>query len=99
MLQIRFHLAIAFAVLVVILPTLVSAQGTASNSSATSNSPARWVSEVSPFPPSRLRHGINMSHWFAQSANNDYSKAHLDSYTTAQYIAVIKSIGFAHVRF
>jgi len=45
----------------------------------------------------RLRHGINLSHWFAQSA--DYSKAHLDSHTTAEDIALIKSIGFDHVRF
>jgi hypothetical protein len=45
---------------------------------------------------SRLRRGINLSHWFAQSA--DYSKAHLDSHTTAQDIALIKRVGFDHVR-
>src|SRR2546426_7532152 len=45
----------------------------------------------------RLRHGINLSHWFAQSA--DYSKAHLESHTTAEDLALIKSIGFDHVRF
>jgi aryl-phospho-beta-D-glucosidase BglC (GH1 family) len=44
----------------------------------------------------RLRHGINLSHWFAQSA--DYSKAHLESHTTAEDIALIKTIGFDHVR-
>jgi endoglucanase len=44
----------------------------------------------------RLRHGINLSHWFAQSG--DYSKAHLESHTTAEDIALIKSIGFDHVR-
>ena len=44
-----------------------------------------------------LRHGVNLSHWFSQSA--DYSKAHLDSHTTAQDIALIKSLGFDHVRF
>src|SRR5882724_11185712 len=44
----------------------------------------------------RLRHGINLSHWFAQSA--DYSKAHLESHTTAEDIALIRSIGFDHVR-
>src|SRR5690349_11659835 len=44
-----------------------------------------------------LRHGVNLSHWFSQSAN--YSKAHLDSHTTAQDIALIKSLGFDHVRF
>src|SRR6266403_3155397 len=44
----------------------------------------------------RLRHGINLSHWFAQS--NDYSKAHLDSPTTAEDVALIRKIGFDHVR-
>src|SRR5258708_1301501 len=44
----------------------------------------------------RLRHGINLSHWFAQSG--DYSKAHLESHTTAEDIALIRKIGFDHVR-
>ena len=44
----------------------------------------------------RLRHGINLSHWFAQSA--DYSRAHLASHTTAEDFALIKSMGFDHVR-
>jgi endoglucanase len=44
----------------------------------------------------RLRRGINLSHWFAQSA--DYSKTHLESHTTAGDVALIKSIGFDHVR-
>src|SRR5262245_34841968 len=47
---------------------------------------------------SKLRRGINLSHWFAQSVNNDYSKTHLDSHTTAQDIALIKKVGFDHVR-
>jgi endoglucanase len=45
----------------------------------------------------RLRRGINLSHWFSQSA--DYSKSHLDSHTTPADIALIKSMGFDHVRF
>ena len=45
----------------------------------------------------RLRRGINLSHWFSQAA--DYSKSHLDSHTTPQDIALIKSMGFDHVRF
>ena len=45
----------------------------------------------------RLQHGINLSHWFSQAAN--YSKSHLDSHTTAQDLALIKSMGFDHVRF
>ena len=45
----------------------------------------------------RLRRGVNLSHWFSQAAN--YSKTHLDTHTTAQDIALIKSMGFDHVRF
>ena len=45
----------------------------------------------------RLRHGINLSHWFSQAA--DYSKSHLDTHTTPADIALIKSMGFDHVRF
>src|SRR5258706_15416373 len=53
-------------------------------------------SEVPASRVARLRHGINLSHWFAQSG--DYSKAHLESHTTAEDIALIKSMGFDHVR-
>jgi endoglucanase len=59
-----------------------------------------------PLPPSmdvpasrlaRLRRGINLSHWFAQS--RDYSETHLKTHTTARDIALIKSLGFDNVRF
>jgi endoglucanase len=53
-------------------------------------------SEVPASRLARLRHGINLSHWFAQSA--DYSKSHLESHTTAEDIALIRTIGFDHVR-
>lgn len=53
-------------------------------------------SEVPASRLARLRHGINLSHWFAQSA--DYSKSHLESHTTAEDIALIRAIGFDHVR-
>jgi aryl-phospho-beta-D-glucosidase BglC (GH1 family) len=45
----------------------------------------------------RLRRGINLSHWFSQAQN--YSKTHLETHTTAQDIALIKAMGFDHVRF
>jgi GNAT superfamily N-acetyltransferase len=45
----------------------------------------------------RLRRGINLSHWFSQAS--DYSKTHLETHTIAQDIALIKSMGFDHVRF
>jgi endoglucanase len=53
-------------------------------------------SEVPASRLARLRHGINLSHWFAQSG--DYSRAHLESHTTAEDIALIRKIGFDHVR-
>ncbi|PYV99844.1 MAG: hypothetical protein DMG89_06495 [Acidobacteria bacterium] len=46
-----------------------------------------------------LRHGINTSHWFAQVYDpKGYSKEHFESWTTAEDIALIKSMGFDHVR-
>ena len=51
-------------------------------------------------PPARLAKltlGINLSHWFSQS--HDYSSRHLESYNTARDAALIKSMGFRHVRF
>ena len=45
----------------------------------------------------RLRHGINLSHWFAQSST--YSKEHLDTHTTAEDIALIKTTGFRSCAF
>src|SRR5213594_3262459 len=46
-----------------------------------------------------LRHGINLSEWFAQVYDpKGYSKEHFESWTTAEDIALIKSMGFDHVR-
>src|SRR4051794_13265239 len=45
----------------------------------------------------RMRRGVNLSHWFAQS--RDYSEKHLREHTTARDIGLIKSLGFDHVRF
>jgi hypothetical protein len=47
----------------------------------------------------RLRRGINLSHWFAQSPGGDYSAAHLQTHTTARDVALIRRVGFDHVRF
>ncbi len=47
-----------------------------------------------------LRHGINLSHWFSQVFDpKGYAKEHFDTYNTAQDIALIKALGFDHVRF
>lgn len=46
-----------------------------------------------------LRHGINLSGWFAQVYDpNGYTKEHLEGWITADDIALIKSMGFDHVR-
>jgi aryl-phospho-beta-D-glucosidase BglC (GH1 family) len=44
-----------------------------------------------------LRHGINASEWFAQSAN-DYSAARTNSYTDDADIALMAKLGFDSVR-
>src|SRR3954470_14686912 len=44
-----------------------------------------------------LKHGINASEWFAQSAS-DYSAARTDRYTDAADIALMARMGFDSVR-
>jgi endoglucanase len=57
---------------------------------------------ASSVPAARLahiRHGINLSGWFAQVYDpKGYTKEHLETWTTASDIALIKSAGFDHVR-
>jgi len=46
-----------------------------------------------------LRHGVNMSEWFAQVYDpKGYTKEHFESWDTSQDIALIKAMGFDHVR-
>ncbi|MGC2551172.1 MAG: cellulase family glycosylhydrolase, partial [Candidatus Sulfotelmatobacter sp.] len=47
----------------------------------------------------RLRHGINASEWFAQVYDTrGYTKEHFKNWTTAEDVALMKSMGFDHVR-
>ena len=47
----------------------------------------------------RLQRGINLSEWFAQVYDpRGYTKQHFEDWTTAGDIALIKSMGFDHVR-
>jgi len=47
----------------------------------------------------RLRHGINLSEWFAQVYDKrGYTREHFETWTTTEDIALIKSVGFDHVR-
>jgi endoglucanase len=46
-----------------------------------------------------LRHGINLSEWFAQVYDQKgYTKEHFETWNTAPDIALIKAMGFDHVR-
>ncbi len=45
----------------------------------------------------RLRHGINLSEWYAQTPD-DYSTHRLDTYTTPADIELVHQMGFDHVR-
>jgi endoglucanase len=46
-----------------------------------------------------LQHGINLSHWFAQTGGPaNYTKEHFESLITVEDIALIKAMGFDHVR-
>ena len=46
-----------------------------------------------------LQRGINLSEWFAQVFDpKGYTKEHFENWTTAQDIALIKEMGFDHVR-
>jgi endoglucanase len=60
------------------------------------------TAQSSSVPASRLahlRHGINASNWFAQVYDQrGYTKEHFQNWTTAEDIALIKSMGFDHVR-
>jgi len=46
-----------------------------------------------------LRHGVNLSSWFAQVSDaKGYTKEHFDTWTTAQDMALIRAMNFDHVR-
>jgi endoglucanase len=98
----RNALSIAAALILAILPFL-STNATAftneNSQGAASNASAERGYAVSDARFARLRRGINLSHWFAQSIGKDYSKTHLETHTTAQDIALIKEMKFDHVRF
>ncbi len=66
--------------------------------SAQSLAPGR-ASTVPASRLARLRHGINASEWFAQVSDpKGYTKEHFLTHTTARDIALIKQMGFDHVR-
>jgi len=81
----RFVVAIAFAGFLFSAP------------SGFAQSPAD--SSVAQRRAQHLRHGINLSEWFAQVYDpKGYTKEHFETWNTAQDIALIKAMGFDHVR-
>lgn len=64
--------------------------------------PAQTAAPLSSVPATRLahiRHGINLSEWFAQVYDpRGYTKEHFENWTTSADIGLIKSMGFDHVR-
>src|SRR5580700_10853157 len=69
---------------------------------AQTTAPSSSVQTASSVPPSRvarLRHGINASEWFAQVYDKrGYTKEHFQNWTTSEDVALMKSMGFDHVR-
>jgi endoglucanase len=89
-------LAIIAVTISILAPVSTAARASSPDGKLDATQNQSVKSEVPVSRLARLRHGINLSHWFAQSA--DYSKAHLESHTTAEDIALIESLGFDHVR-
>jgi endoglucanase len=81
---------------------LVSLGGLGSSFMTAQTAAPSSMQTVSSVPASRLarlRRGINASQWFAQVYDKrGYTKEHFQSWTTAEDIALIKSMGFDHVR-
>ena len=78
---------------------LLAFLGGLSPSLAQTAAPGTSIQPVSSARLVRLRHGINTSEWFAQVYDKrGYTREHFQNWTTAEDIALIKSMGFDHVR-
>jgi endoglucanase len=88
---------IALVTMAILAPLSTAALANSQDASLQTGTTNGVQSQVPASRIARLRRGINLSHWFAQAS--DYSKAHLESHTTAADIALIKDLGFDHVRF
>ena len=84
------------------IAALICLGGSNTNLVLGQNSAAPPIQPASSVPASRvarLRHGINASEWFAQVYDKrGYTKEHFQSWTTAEDVALMKSMGFDHVR-
>jgi aryl-phospho-beta-D-glucosidase BglC (GH1 family) len=86
----RFVSTFALVLVVFVLPAAGRTQGQTRGA-------AERLSGVPASRLARLRRGINLSHWFAQS--RDYSAKHLRGHTTRGDLDLIRRLGFDHVRF
>jgi endoglucanase len=79
---------------VILLAAVVSLGQTTAPSSST-----RQSTGVPSGRLAHLRHGINVTGWFGQVIDpKGYTKEHFQTHTTLEDIALIRSIGFDHVR-
>jgi endoglucanase len=91
-----------FSILIALLSLLLICSASVA-SAQTAESPQRPVRQNSGAVAARrlshLRRGVNLSGWFAQIADGKgYTKEHFVSHTTPRDIALIKALGFDHVR-
>jgi endoglucanase len=85
----RARLQITFVLLASLLTSALAAQSPYLNSTPS----------IAFARAKRLKRGINASEWFAQVYDKrGYSREHFQTWTTAEDIALIKSMGFDHVR-
>ena len=82
-----------------LLLALLLAFGALASPAARAGARGQGHSSVPASRLARLRRGINLSHWFAQSPGRDYSERHLRAHTTARDVGLIEGLGFDHVRF
>jgi endoglucanase len=85
----RARLQITFVLLAGLLTSAVAAQSPYLNSTPS----------IAFARAKRLKRGINASEWFAQVYDKrGYTREHFQTWTTTEDIALIKSMGFDHVR-
>jgi endoglucanase len=91
--------ALLFALGAATMLVPIQAQSIPNNFPVRPAASAQSLSSVATSRLANLRHGINTSGWFAEVYDKrGYTKEHFQAWTTAEDIALIKSMGFDHVR-
>ena len=90
----RMRLQVAFRLLAVLLAASAMAQ-----TGHPEGAGSAYASPLAFKRADKLRRGINASEWFAQVYDKrGYTAEHFQAWTTAEDIALIKAMGFDHVR-